>query len=111
MRELLLCPPDYYGIEYEINPWMSRARGAEAAVAQQQWRGLHATLSKLDCKIELVEPQPKLPDMVFTANAGLSVGKQFIPSNFRHKLRSCEAPHFASWMEKRGSHVRWIPTV
>jgi hypothetical protein len=23
MRELLLCPPDYYGIEYEINPWMS----------------------------------------------------------------------------------------
>ena len=27
MRELLLCPPDYYGIEYEINPWMSRARG------------------------------------------------------------------------------------
>ncbi len=33
MRELLLCPPDYYGIEYEINPWMSRARGAEAALA------------------------------------------------------------------------------
>ena len=31
MRELLLCPPDHYGIEYEINPWMSRARGAEAA--------------------------------------------------------------------------------
>src|SRR5205807_1722815 len=30
MRALLLCPPDYYGIEYEINPWMSRARGAEA---------------------------------------------------------------------------------
>jgi len=27
MRELLLCPPDYYGIEYEINPWMNRARG------------------------------------------------------------------------------------
>ena len=44
MRELLLCPPDYYGIEYEINPWMSRARGAEAALAQKQWEGLHATL-------------------------------------------------------------------
>ena len=33
MRELLLCPPDYYGIEYEINPWMSRARGAETELA------------------------------------------------------------------------------
>jgi len=32
MRELLLCPPDYYGIEYEINPWMSIARGAETAI-------------------------------------------------------------------------------
>src|SRR5438067_1197369 len=94
MRELLLCPPDYYGIEYEINPWMSRARGAEAPVAQEQWRGLQATLSKLNCKIELVPPQPKLPDMVFTANAGLAVSKQFIPSNFRHKERAVEAPHF-----------------
>src|SRR5438067_1135888 len=108
MRELLLCPPDYYGIEYEINPWMSRARGAEAALAQKQWRGLHAILSKLNCKIELVPPQPKLPDMVFTANAGLAVGKQFIPSNFRHKERAGEAPHFASWMEKRGFQVSWL---
>ena len=98
MRELLLCSPDYYGIEYEINPWMSRERGAEAPLAQKQWRGLHATLSKLDTKIELVLPQPKLPDMVFTANAGLAVGKQFIPSNFRHKERAGEAPHFAAWI-------------
>jgi len=109
MRELLLCPPDYYGIEYEINPWMSRARGAEAPVAQEQWRGLHATLSKLNCKIELVPPQPKLPDMVFTANAGLAVSKLFIPSNFRHKERAGEAPHFASWMEKRGFQISWLP--
>jgi N-dimethylarginine dimethylaminohydrolase len=61
MRELLLCPPDHYGIEYEINPWMSRARGAEAPVAQKQWKELHATLSKLDSKIHLITAQPRLP--------------------------------------------------
>ena len=109
MRELLLCPPDYYGIEYEINPWMSRARGAEAALAQEQWNGLHATLSKLDCKIDLVAPRPKLPDMVFTANAGLTVGRKFIPSNFRHKERAGEAPHFARWMEEHGYEIAWLP--
>ena len=109
MRELLLCRPDYYGIEYEINPWMSRARGAEAPLAKKQWSGLHATLSKLDSKIELVSPQPKLPDMVFTANAGLAVGRQFIPSNFRHKERAGEAPHFAKWMEERGYQISWLP--
>src|SRR6266403_2204558 len=48
MRELLLCPPDYYGIEYEINPWMSRAHGADAALVQKQWKELHARLSNLD---------------------------------------------------------------
>ena len=53
MRELLLCPPDYYGIEYEINPWMSVARGAQAAVAQRQWKQLHATLSELHCEVHL----------------------------------------------------------
>jgi len=109
MRELLLCPPDHYGIEYEINPWMSRARGAEAALAQKQWKDLYATLSKLDCKIQLITPQPKLPDMVFTANAGLAVGKKFIPSNFRHKERTDEAPHFAHWMEEHGYQVARLP--
>src|SRR5438045_5193817 len=109
MRELLRCPPDHYGIEYEINPWMSRARGAEAAVAQQQWKGLYDTLCRLDCVIGLVEPQPKLPDMVFTANAGLAVGKKFIPSNFRHQERAGEAPYFVRWMEKHGYEILRLP--
>jgi N-dimethylarginine dimethylaminohydrolase len=109
MRELLLCPPDHYGIEYEINPWMSRARGAEAPVAQKQWKGLHEKLLSLGCTIRLVEPQPGLPDMVFTANAGLAVGKKFVPSNFRHKERAGEAPLFADWMAANGYSVTWLP--
>lgn len=109
MRQLLLCPPDYYGIEYEINPWMSRARGAEAILAQRQWKALRAKLTELDCKVELVEPRPKLPDMVFTANAGLTVGRKFIPSNFRHKERAGEAPHFAEWMKAHGYEIAWLP--
>ncbi|HMC25555.1 MAG TPA: hypothetical protein VKH14_08785, partial [Candidatus Udaeobacter sp.] len=109
MRELLLCPPDYYGIEYEINPWMSRAHGAEAALAQKQWKELHGRLSNLDCDVHLISPQPGLPDMVFTANAGLTIGRKFIPSNFRHKERAGEQPFFAKWMEQRGYEVNWLP--
>jgi N-dimethylarginine dimethylaminohydrolase len=109
MRELLLCAPDYYGIEYEINPWMSREHGADVELTKSQWHGLHQTLSGLPTKINLVPPQPKLPDMVFTANAGLAVGRRFIPSNFRHEERAGEAPHFARWMEKHGYEVLWLP--
>src|SRR2546426_1604078 len=109
MRELLLCPPDFYGIEEEINRWMSRDRGAEAALAKKKWKDLYPPLSKLDSKIDLIPPQPKLPDMVFTANAGLTIGRKFIPSNFRHKERAGEAPHFARWMEERGYEIAWLP--
>src|SRR5436190_22149962 len=102
MRELLLCPPDYYGIEYEINPWMSVARGADAAIVQEQWKQLHATLSKLNCKVHLIAPQPRLTDMVFTANAELKVGRKFILSNIRHKERAGEQRFVAKWMEQIG---------
>lgn len=109
MRELLLCPPDHYGIEYEINPWMSRDRGAEVAVAQSQWKGLYEKLCALGCNVHLVEPVKGLPDMVFTANAGLTIGKKFVPSNFRHQERAGEAPYFAKWMEAHGYEVIWLP--
>ena len=47
--------------------------------------------------------------MVFTANAGLAVGRRFIPSNFRHQERAGEAPLFAQWMKDRGYEIVWLP--
>ena len=88
MRRLLLCPPDYYGIEYEINPWMRRTQNAQPDLARAQWNSLHAALQSLGCQVELLEPQPGLPDLVFTANAGLVIGRRFIPSSFRLSLRT-----------------------
>ena len=93
----------------KLIPWMSRARGAESRSPKQQWKGLYDTLSQARKRIHLVEPQPKLPDMVFTANAGLTVGKKFIPSNFRHQERAGEAKHFADWMEEHGYEIIWLP--
>ena len=84
MRRLLLCPPDHYSIQYEINPWMSKSRAADTPLVQAQWKGLFDTLSKLDVQVETITPSPTLPGMVFTANAGLTVGRRLIPSNFPH---------------------------
>ena len=44
MPHILMCPPDHYGIHYEINPWMSRSRQADHKLAQQQWQGLRSLL-------------------------------------------------------------------
>ena len=66
-----MCPPDHFGIEYEINPWMSRSRGADSSLAHRQWNNLRDAFVKLGVKVELMEPIKGLPDLVFTANAGL----------------------------------------
>jgi N-dimethylarginine dimethylaminohydrolase len=108
-HHLLLCPPEYYGIEYEINPWMDRTRNALPELARRQWAGLREKLQSFGCKIEVVPPQPKLPDMVFTANAGLVAGKKFIRSNFRFPQRQGEEKHFEKWFADRGYEVIRLP--
>jgi N-dimethylarginine dimethylaminohydrolase len=109
MPKLLLCPPDHYGIEYEINPWMDRRQNAVPAVAREQWQKLRDQLQALGCDIELVAPQPNLPDMVFTANAGLVVGKRFIRSNFRFPQRRGEEQYFEQWFAEHGYEIEQLP--
>jgi N-dimethylarginine dimethylaminohydrolase len=106
---ILMCPPDYYGIEYEINPWMSRSRGNSPERAQRQWQALHDTLIDLGAAIELMEPRQGLPDLVFTANAGLVFGPRFFSSRFRHEVRSRESPHFDAWFASHGFSVEHLP--
>ena len=106
---LLMCPPDHYGIEYEINPWMSRSRGADNPRAARQWRALHDTLVGLGANVSLVEPVPGLPDMVFTANAGMMFRRQFISSQFRHAVRARESAHFERWFAEAGFDVQRLP--
>jgi N-dimethylarginine dimethylaminohydrolase len=106
---ILMCPPDYYGIEYEINPWMSRSRGSSPEKARAQWQRLHDALKSLGVQLELMTPQKGLPDLVFTANAGLVYHKQFFSSRFRHEVRARETPHFDAWFASHGFAVEHLP--
>lgn len=110
MDRLLLCPPDHYGIRYEINPWMSRKVDAVQPLAVAQWQQLVDTLKELECQIELIHPQPDWPDMVFTANGGLVIGDRFIRANVRHVERAGEAPWFEQWFRELGLHVITLPS-
>jgi len=106
---ILMCRPDFYGIEYEINPWMSRARGAIVERAHRQWRALYDTLLRLGVEIDLMTPQPGLPDLVFTANAGLVFRDRFFTSRFRHEVRARETPHFDAWFSAHGYRIETLP--
>ena len=105
----LMCPPDYYEVAYEINPWMSIKRRVDQAKATLQWRALHEVLTKeIKAHIELIDPVRGLPDMVFTANAGAVKKKLFVRSNFRHAERVREEAHFEKWFRKKGYTVKLI---
>jgi len=106
---ILMCPPDHYGIEYEINPWMNRSLGAVRALAHQQWQNLVAALTQLGVQVQTLEPQPGLPDLVFTANAGLMFHRLFLSSRFKHEVRAKESPVFDAWFAAQGYEVDHLP--
>lgn len=106
---LLMCPPDFYEVVYEINPWMSVRHQADKALAKKQWDAYYELLTKkLRVRVELIAPVPHLPDMVFTANAGLVKKRIFVRSNFRHKERQGEERPFETWFKKKGYIVKMI---
>ena len=101
----LMCAPDYFGGEYNINPWMTDNLGrVDSTRAKRQWLSLFESLSKF-ATIELLKPRPNLPDMVFTANAGLVREDSFIPSHFQYLERRREETHFRKWFSARGYHL------
>src|SRR5262245_54016692 len=100
MPRILMCPPDYYGIEYEINPWMSRQRQSDSQAARQQWSDLKQLLEHAGATIELLQPQPGLPDLVFTANAALIYEQFAVMARFRHPERQAEVPFDEAWLSE-----------
>lgn len=98
----LLCPPDYYGIEYEINPWMSLRQPSETCTARRQWNDFRMLLLSLGAQVEWIAPVSGLPDMVFTANAGVVYEDLFVTSRFRHPERQKESQYFEQWFVDRG---------
>ena len=105
---ILMCPPEFFGIEYEINPWMDCEVQADHKVAVGQWEALRIILESIGATIELVEPQPGLPDLVFTANAALIYRSRAILSRFRHAQRQAEEAHFADRLTQIGFTVETL---
>lgn len=106
MSRLLVCPPDFFGIEYEINPWMRLSNRVDHKRAVRQWHGLMALFEHdLGVVLERMNPVAGLPDLVFTANAGIVVGRTAVVSRFRYPERQREEAYFEDWFRGHGYDV------
>ncbi|CAN5505871.1 hypothetical protein BH10PSE17_BH10PSE17_25770 [soil metagenome] len=112
IARFLMCAPAHFDVDYEINPWMKGNLGqVDHRLAGAQFAGLREALSHgaHGAQLEWVDQLDGLPDMVFTANAGVLLGRTFIPSNFAHAQRQGERAPFAAWFAARGWQVLDMP--
>ena len=106
---ILMCAPDHYDVDYVINPWMEgNIHKSSQDKASEQWSKLNFVLNDI-AQVDLVAGQPGVPDMVFTANAGLVLGDNVVLSRFYHPERQGEEPHFKKWFEANGFNVFELP--
>ena len=100
--KILMCPPDFFTVENAINPWMAGNEGQlDRNRAQQQWEALVGRIGEF-ADVVTIDPQPDLPDMVFTANAGAVYGNKAIASHFMPHERRPEEQHFKRWFSENG---------
>ncbi len=106
---ILMCSPHHYDVDYVINPWMEgNIHRSSREQAEAQWQRLHDVLQGY-ATVDLVEPQPGWPDMVFTANAGLVLDQTVVLSQFFHPERQGEAAYFKAWFESQQFTVYTLP--
>jgi arginine dihydrolase len=105
----LMCQPEYFNVRYIINPWMvGNINRTSSNLAYQQWRSLHQIISQ-HADVDLIKPEPGLPDMVFTANAGFVFEDKILLSRFCHPERRGEEPYFDRWLAEHNFEVLKSP--
>jgi N-dimethylarginine dimethylaminohydrolase len=104
-----MCRPDNFDVFYEINPWMHAEVKPDTEKAMIQFEGLVKALLAAGAELDFQPSVPGLPDLVFTANAGIVNGSQFVPAAFRHPERQGETPCDEEWFSSRGFSVTRLP--
>jgi N-dimethylarginine dimethylaminohydrolase len=106
MPKVLLCPPTYFDVVDEKNPYMSRECAVDRVKARSQWEALGNALQQSGCQLETIDPVEGLEDMVFAANQVFAgdksgYGKFVVPSRMVYPSRQREVPYFAAWFRAR----------
>ncbi|GAA1304855.1 dimethylargininase [Pseudonocardia xinjiangensis] len=101
-RHYLMCPPVHFAVEYAINPWMHPGVPVDRGLALAQWDALRRTYLGLGHRVDLLEPVPGLPDMVYAANGATVVGGVVLGARFRHGERAAEAVAHREWFHAAG---------
>lgn len=98
----LMCPPEWYDVDYVINPWMAgNLHRLSRDKAFAQWKALYGELRQL-ADVRLLHARPGAPDMVFVGHTALVDHGVAALSSFAHPQRQQEEAHLRSWLQEAG---------
>ncbi|MET9362702.1 dimethylargininase [Streptomyces sp. NPDC006632] len=101
-RRYLMCPPAHFKVTYSINPWMDPEKPVDLPLALAQWEDLRDRYRALGHTVELLDPRPDLPDMVFAANGATVIDGRVLGARFAHAERAAEAEVHRDWFRAHG---------
>jgi N-dimethylarginine dimethylaminohydrolase len=106
-----MCRPTYFAVDYAINPWMDPTAPVDVDRAIAQWTLLADTYRALGHTVDLIDPIPGLPDMVFAANGATVIDGKVLGSQFRYPERVEEGPAYLAWFAERGFETQEAKSV
>lgn len=110
IKRVLLCKPKYFTVDYIINPHM-KPYSVDSVKAAEQWANLVKTLESLGIKVEIIEQEEGVPDMVFAADQGIVQGNAVLLANFRYPQRQPERIYYREWFRDNGFRLRALSNV
>jgi N-dimethylarginine dimethylaminohydrolase len=106
-----MCAPEFFAVDYAINPWMDPSNPVDTGRAMRQWEQLRATFTSLGHTVHTITPVAGLPDMVFAANGAFVADGKVLGARFRHPERAAEGPAYQRWFADQGYQVIAPPRV
>lgn len=104
-KTVLMCRPEHFTVSYRINPWMHPEDPTDTSLAVRQWEELHRIYVDLGFDVELIDPLPGLPDMVYAANGGFTLDGIAYGARFQYDERGPEGPAYMDWFRGHGFQV------
>jgi N-dimethylarginine dimethylaminohydrolase len=102
---VLMCRPEHFTVSYRINPWMHPEDPTDTSLALRQWSVLYDTYLELGFQVDLIDPVPGLPDMVYAANGGFVLDGIAYGAKFHYAERGPEGPAYMEWFATQGLEV------
>ncbi len=98
----LMCPPEWYGVDYVLNPWMAgNVHRSSRDLAFAQWKGFHNVLRSV-ADVRLLHPEPGCPDMVFLGHGALVHHGVAAIASFHPTQRRAESTYLRRWFASQG---------